>query len=385
MKHGSLISPDEAPFGFGAPNAATIETVSTHGDAVDFVTVPDAHLLFSGEFKHSGNDLKIVGDDGKSFLVTDYFKNDKHPTLRSPEGATLDGDIVDLLAGPLAPGQYAQAGAPQPSADEAVGRVAVVTGNVTIIRNGVTVTVNAGDTILKNDVVQTGAGATCGLALNDGSTFNLTGGARLAINEFVYDPNGTANASLTTLIQGAATFVAGQIAKTGDMKVATPVATMGIRGTAVILDINAADGRVSISVVDERDNKEHNVQVFDRNGNLIATATSIGGKLFLTPTATLDVIASFTNKTPDQVAAEFAAFQAVLSTYDAAKQWFPNLPDRAEVNPKGTQQAEGSSTPPPAEKSASLPDSVAQGLKLPDVVFTKAAEFAGQRRRRQPR
>lgn len=378
MKHGSLISPDEGSFGFGAHTSATVETISTHADAAEFITVPDAHLLFSGEFKHSGNDLKIVGDDGKSFVVTDYFKTDKHPTLRSPDGATLNGDLVDLLAGPLAPGQYAQAGAPQPSTAEAVGRVAVVTGNVTIIRNGVTVTVNAGDVILKNDVVQTGAGATCGLSLNDGSTFNLTGGARLAINDFVYDPNGTANSSLTTLIQGAATFVAGQIAKTGDMKVATPVATMGIRGTAVILDINAVDGRVTMSIVDERDGREHLGEVFDRAGNLIATVTSNGGRLTLTPTATLDVIASFTNKTADMIAREFAAFQAVLSSYDAAKQFFPNLPDRAEIVPKGTNHAEGTGIQP-SNTTTGLgdPNPLGNQGKTIEYVITKNVETPG--------
>ena len=326
MKHGSLISPDEAPFGFGASNAATIETISTHSDGADFVTVPDAHLLFSGEFKHSGNDLKIVGEDGKSFLVTDYFKNDKRPTLSSPEGATLSGDIVDLLAGPLAPGQYAQAGAPQPSANEAVGRVAVVTGNVTIIRNGVTVTVNAGDTILKNDVVQTGAGATCGLALNDGSTFNLTGGARLAINEFVYDPNGTANASLTTLIQGAATFVAGQIAKTGDMKVATPVATMGIRGTAVLVEISANNGQTKFSVMVEPNGEVGSFNLYDKStGSLLATVNSSSIGWVVTPTGPLQVLAQQVQKTPAELARELFIMQQVFQTFNSGP-FDPNAP-----------------------------------------------------------
>ena len=69
-------------------------------------------------------------------------------------------------------------------------------------------------------------------------------------------------------MQGAASFVAGQVAKTGDMKVGTPVATMGIRGTAVILDISAVDGKVSISVVDQRDGQVHSVQVYNTRGDL---------------------------------------------------------------------------------------------------------------------
>ena len=159
MKHGSLISPDEATFGFGNAKAVFEATSVTHRRkrAADCITVPDAQLLFNGEFKRSGDDLKIVGDDGKSFLVSDYFKNDKRPTLLSPEGAALTGDVVSALAGPLAPGQYAQAGTPQ-STGQAIGRVEKVEGNATVVRNGVTITLNTGDVIQKGDVAQTGAG-----------------------------------------------------------------------------------------------------------------------------------------------------------------------------------------------------------------------------------
>ena len=51
------------------------------------------------------------------------------------------------------------------------------------------------------------------------------------LNDLTYDASSTSNTSLFTLVEGAASFVAGQVAKTGDMKVATPVATIGIRGT----------------------------------------------------------------------------------------------------------------------------------------------------------
>ena len=115
-------------------------------------------------------------------------------------------------------------------------------------------------------MVQTGSGSTLGLVMIDGTTFNLTANARLMLNDLTYDATSTSNSSLFTLVQGAASFVAGQVAKTGDMKVGTPVATMGIRGTAVILDISPIDGKVSISVVDQRDGQVHAVQVFNTRG-----------------------------------------------------------------------------------------------------------------------
>ena len=44
----------------------------------------------------------------------------------------------------------------------------------------------------------------------------------------------------------------------------------------------------------------------------------------------LKVIAQQSDKTAAQVAQEFNAFQQVLSTYDAGKQLFPNLPQHTE-------------------------------------------------------
>src|SRR4051794_15694394 len=60
----------------------------------------------------------------------------------------------------------------------------------------------------------------------------------MVLNEMIYDPNGSKNSSLLSLVAGTISFVAGETAKHGDMKVDTPVATMGIRGTAVLVEID---------------------------------------------------------------------------------------------------------------------------------------------------
>lgn len=287
----------------------------------DTVTVPDAHLLFAGDYSRSGTDL-IISDHLHRVVVPNYFNGDKHPALVSPEGAPLDPKFIDALTGHV---QYAQA-AGTAAAAKVVGHVVKMTGSASIVRNGVTIDVNNGDNIYQSDVVQTGSGSTLGLVMIDGTTFNLTANARLMMNDLTYDATSTSNTSLFTLVQGAATFVAGQVAKTGDMKVSTPVATMGIRGTAVILDINAVDGTVSVSVANQRDGQVHAVQVFNARGDLIGTVTSNGSSLTLRPTASFEVIAQESNKTVAQVLTEFNAFQQLLNTYEIAKQLFPNTP-----------------------------------------------------------
>ena len=178
LREGRVASDD----GGGSSDTGIDSVIDAAG--ADRVTIPDAHLLFSGEYKRSGSfDLKIVGEDGKSVLIPDYFRSDKRAALQSPEGAALTPDIVEALAGPLAPGQYAQA-AQRAGRAQVIGRVATVSGNATVLRNGVAVTLNAGDAIQKGDVLQTGAGTKLGVTFIDGSTFILTAGSRLVVSEY---------------------------------------------------------------------------------------------------------------------------------------------------------------------------------------------------------
>ena len=87
-------------------------------------------------------------------------------------------------------------------------------------------------------MVQSGSDSTLGITFIDGTVFGLASNAKMVLNEMVYDPNGSDNKSLLSLVQGTISFVAGATAKKGDMKVDTPVATMGIRGTAVLVEID---------------------------------------------------------------------------------------------------------------------------------------------------
>src|SRR5581483_6909459 len=152
----------------------------------DKVIVSDAHLLFSGDFQKSGNDL-IISDHLHRFVVPNYFHHDRRPVLVSPEGAALDSRFVDALVGHVV---YAQAG---PVAAKPVGHVVKMTGDASVVRNGVAVAVNIGDTLYQSDVVQTGSNSTLGLVLDDGTAFNLSANARFMLNELNYDPASSSN------------------------------------------------------------------------------------------------------------------------------------------------------------------------------------------------
>src|SRR4029077_4483126 len=217
-------SSTEGGYGIGV---STDHVDASHGDRID---IPDAALLFRGHFTRSGPDLVLTGQDGHRFVVTGYFASEKHPDLVAPNGAHLNGDLVDLLAGSPTPGHYAQAGTTLPP--DAIGKVEKVVGQVTLIHNGVAGPLHVGDPVYKTDVVQTGANSSCGIAFPDGTALDLVNNTRMALNEYNFSPNSAANGALFSLVEGTFAFVAGQVAHTGEgMKINTPIATMGIRGT----------------------------------------------------------------------------------------------------------------------------------------------------------
>jgi hypothetical protein len=154
------------------------------------------------------------------------------------------------------PSQPASAG----GLESPIGRVIAVSGTVTVERTAVTVSqvavkgssiqLKEGDVVYRGDSIQTGADSKASLAFADGTAFNIASNARMELNEFVYDPDSKSNSSFYSLMKGAFTFVAGKVAKTGSMKVDTPAATMGIRGTTPHVVI-AEDGSVKFSTLVE--------------------------------------------------------------------------------------------------------------------------------------
>ena len=218
-------------FGSSPKAQPYVESVTTKAPA-DAIIVQDAHLLFNGDFKRSGVDLVISKDD-RELVLTDYFRGDKKP-LASVDGAFLTGKLVDMLAGHV---QLAQADG-SASVAKIIGQVTKLSGTATVVRNGVSIILNQGDNVNQGDIVQSGSNSTVGITFIDGSVFGLGPNAKMVLNEMIYDPNGSNNSSLLSLVQGTISFVAGATAKHGDMKVDTPVATMGIRGTAVLVEID---------------------------------------------------------------------------------------------------------------------------------------------------
>ncbi|WP_119274326.1 Ig-like domain-containing protein, partial [Taklimakanibacter deserti] len=248
-------------------------SVSAEGDVV---TIPDAHLLFTAQFSRTAHDLILTDSDGSRFVVSGYFDRAEPPALASPEGAMLLPDVVKALAGPLTPGQYAQAGGSDGGA--AIGKVTTLTGTVTAQHaDGAVVELHVGDPVFKGDVLQSGPQASVGIVFVDQTVFSLSANARMVLNELVYQQGGSDNSMAFSLVEGTFSFVAGQVAPTGEMKINTPVASMGIRGTCVIAKASASEGKTFFALCQDPGTKDVGsyaiLSLID--GSVLATVNSI--------------------------------------------------------------------------------------------------------------
>lgn len=312
-----------------------------NADANGAIIFPDADLLFTADFRRSGSDLVLVGHDTTAIIIG-YFKDDRRPNIRTPEGASLSGETIEALAGPDAPGEYAQAtkAALTTQVQVPIGRVEKVSGTATVLRNGVPVELHLGDPVVKGDVVQTGADSSLTIKLSDGTVFGLSSSARMVLNDMVYTADSQSNSAFFTLVQGVIGFVAGRVAKTGDLKVDTPVATMAIRGTAVHTEIAALSGVTRISLLTEPDGTVGSFVLLDKNNpsRVLTTISDARSATILTPMAASDLSITQVAKTADELRGESDLFRDLFQSFGPQQRRGSSDFEPAPIVPAGLPQ-----------------------------------------------
>ena len=143
-------------------------------------------------------------------------------------------------------------------ASDVAARAVGVEGVVTVTREGNSIPLTRGESLYKSDRVKTEENASIELKLLDGSLINLGELADLTITELVYDPIKKDGFNDLKIATGAFRLISGSIAKLGPdlMKLDTPVATVGIRGTSLV----GKAGKVGTD--------NHIILVADPNGNV---------------------------------------------------------------------------------------------------------------------
>jgi hypothetical protein len=93
------------------------------------------------------------------------------------------------------------------------------------------------DPAYMNELVETGDESALVIMFADGSKLTLGENSSAFIDEFVYDPAAQSGNQAIKLTKGAFRYVSGTLPKE-NVKIQTPPATLGIRGTELVIDIS---------------------------------------------------------------------------------------------------------------------------------------------------
>lgn len=156
------------------------------------------------------------------------------------------------------------------SAAEPIGAAVVVVNQVTAALETETRTLQSGNDVHQNEMIEVAQDASSELKLNDDTKMALGPGAKLKLDRFVYDAEKSKGDIAVNLVKGAFRFVTGVAAKPSYV-VRVPQASITVRGT--IFDVFVQDNGVSWLLLHEGAvqicNERGQCRVLDEPGKLV--------------------------------------------------------------------------------------------------------------------
>ena len=121
-----------------------------------------------------------------------------------------------------------------------IGQVKVSRGAVQIERAGARVPAAVGASLRASDVIVTGADGSAGITFTDNSLVSVGPNSVFAIEKYSFDSTTHAGQFEGNLRQGRLAAVSGKMVKQSpeSMKIRTPSAVMGVRGTEFVVQVD---------------------------------------------------------------------------------------------------------------------------------------------------
>lgn len=122
---------------------------------------------------------------------------------------------------------------------EGAGTVKTLTGSATVTRDSSVLPIATGQRVFSGDRIVSGRDSYVGIMLHDDTRLTIGPGSELLIREFEFNPNSYAGGLVVSFVKGTARVVTGLIGRHAPERVRfhTPTATIGIRGTEFIVDL----------------------------------------------------------------------------------------------------------------------------------------------------
>jgi hypothetical protein len=123
---------------------------------------------------------------------------------------------------------------------EDIGQVKVAKGMVQVERDGMRMPVAVGMGIRQSDILITGADGAAGVTFSDNSLLSTGPNSVLVLDKYTFDSTTYAGRFDASLKKGTLAVVSGKMVKQtpGSMRVRTPAAIMGVRGTDFVVQVD---------------------------------------------------------------------------------------------------------------------------------------------------
>jgi len=224
------------------------ESLKFQADGADKIQLPSGDFVADAAMTREGDDLILTTPSGESAVIEGYFTADPAPLLQSPDGAVLTPNLVEAFA--KSPSEFA---ANETASDQSpVGAVEEVKGEATVTRaDGTVEKITIGTPIYEGDVVETDASGAVNIVFMDETSMAVSENARLAIDEYTFDPATESGTTNFSVLRGLFVFTSGLIGRDDpdDVSIDTPVGSIGIRGTVIAGEINPG-GESKITVLE---------------------------------------------------------------------------------------------------------------------------------------
>lgn len=196
------------------------------------VPLPGGGFVTNAVMTQEGSDLILESPDGITLVIEGYFSGEAPPNLIS-DGKVLTPALVKSFI--QASTDYAEDKVAMNDATP-VGQVHEVSGHATVTHpDGTSQTIVKGTPIYEGDVVETDAKGAVNIQFVDESSFAVSNNAKMAIDEFVYDSSTHGGENNFSMLRGLFVYTSGLVGREDpdDVKIQTPVGSIGIRGTII--------------------------------------------------------------------------------------------------------------------------------------------------------
>ena len=317
----------------GTPNHSST-TLHIDGQTVE---LPDASFVRDAEMTRDGMDLVLDGPNG-TIVIEGYFAAEPTPDLVSPDGSTLTPELVNSFAKSAA--EFANTSS---MTDESpVGAVQEVTGTAKVTHlDGSVETISIGTKIYQGDIIETESDGAVNIMFVDETSFAVSEDARLAIDDYVFDPATQSGETNFSVLKGVFVFTSGLIGRDDpdDVQIDTPVGSIGIRGTIIAGNVDTGE----ITVI------EGAIVLRDFGGNEVTLASQFETAKF---SATGGEIEHIGQLSADDVASRFTTVSNVSPSL------FSSINDAAAEQTRSAPQDQGEVQSDDVQDTAPAVDSV---------------------------